>query len=681
MRKNRIPALLLTATVLTLLACGGGSSSSGGGDNSASNGGEDGGSTPENRSVRFILMGDSGSASDGAYAVGKAMAAVCAVRGCDFVIGLGDNIYESGVTSVMDPQFEEKFELPFEPVNLPFYFVLGNHDNTGFFGGDGAGNATGEYQVDYHYRDGEHPDAPRASTRWKMPDRYYKFTGGEQENGKPLVAFFGIDSSQVAGGFPDSDENYAYNSFGLAQAQWLKSSIEASQAQWKFVFAHHPYVSNGSHGNAGNYDGVPGFLLPVLAGERYKAFLEETMCDRADFLFAGHDHDLQWLMSHPDCGKTEFIVSGAASKTRSLVNRNNNPVYYEKGDSYGFMWVEISGDQFSGEMFEVDPNAAALGLGSLSAPQAAFARRMSQQSAQGIALSDDFSSPLQSDPAFDVYGEEGNLDEVQSTFAEGFAQLAAAVDDPTMAALINAMAQSSVGLLEVLDALSSGVQKAAEEQNPDLLMAGSARASQALLYSLQQLQSVVDSNTSLPAPFDQLPALLDDFRASVPSADDQGSGDGRTDLRRLTDPVKALAMNIQGLVDAIEEETGIVPVVGGSFALLSELLFDVGRTLDAVGNASTAELGQVLTSLIEDVLNNILLGVIPIEQYAPAEVANAIGLGPKFLGSALLAVVRELTFVVDNTLLTLLAPLVGALDELLLTPLFDGLASLSEAEF
>ncbi|MBO6754626.1 MAG: metallophosphoesterase, partial [Spongiibacter sp.] len=576
---------------------------------------------------------------------------------------------------------EEKFELPFEPVDLPFYFVLGNHDNTGFFGGDGAGNATGEYQVDYHYRDAEHPDAPRASQRWKMPDRYYRFSEGEQDNGKPLVEFFGIDSSQVAGGFPDSDENYSYNNFGLAQAEWLKSSIETSQAKWKFVFAHHPYVSNGSHGNAGNYDGVPGFLLPVLAGERYKAFLEETMCDRADFMFAGHDHDLQWLMSQPDCGKTEFILSGAASKTRSLEGRNSNPVFYEKGDSYGFVWVEVKGDQFYGEVYEVDPDDGALGIGSLTDPQPAFIRSTLQQPAEGIASSDAFTSPLQANPEFDVYGEEGNLDEVQSTFAEGFTQLAGAVNDPTMAALINAMAQSSVGLIEVLDALSTGVQKAAEEQNPDLLMAGSARASQALLYSLQQLQAVVDSNESLPAPFDQLGGILDEFRASVPSADDQGSGEGSADLRSLTDPVKALAMNIQGLVDAIEEETGVVPVVGGSFALLSELLFDVGRTLDAVGNASTAELGQVLVSLVEDLLNNILVGIIPIEQFAPAEVTNAIGLGPKFLSSVLLAVVREVTFVLDNTLLALLAPLIGALDELLLTPLFDGLASLADFEF
>ncbi|HAS29055.1 MAG TPA: serine/threonine protein phosphatase, partial [Alcanivorax sp.] len=107
---------LAAALGLTLAACGGDS-------------GSDGGATPQPNEpeepetpvepepepeptvlerVRFLTIGDSGSGSDGAYAVGQAMADICAVKlgaendperaGCDFVVGLGDNIYESGVT-------------------------------------------------------------------------------------------------------------------------------------------------------------------------------------------------------------------------------------------------------------------------------------------------------------------------------------------------------------------------------------------------------------------------------------------------------------------------------------------------------------------------------------------------------------------------------------------------------
>ena len=283
-RDKLLATPLLIALIMTLAACGGSSSSrSAPVDDGVVDETPD--ETPDEAAepvVRIVLLGDSGSGSAGAYAVGEAVAKVCAAKGCDLVLGLGDNIYESGVSSELDPQFEEKFELPFAPIDLPFYMVLGNHDNSGFFGGDGANNSNGDFQVDYHYRDTLHPEQPRQTSRWKMPARYYRFTQGGDASA-PLVELFGVDSNQIAGGFPDSDENYSYNNYGLVQAQWLKAAMASSKAKWRIAFAHHPYLSNGSHGNAGNYDGIPGFIAPVLAGSRYKSFLEETLCDKADF--------------------------------------------------------------------------------------------------------------------------------------------------------------------------------------------------------------------------------------------------------------------------------------------------------------------------------------------------------------------------------------------------------------
>lgn len=670
MSKQSAFRTLVFSLFFALGACGGSSSSSSGDGTPGDGGGDNNGGGNDPDTLRIILIGDSGSGSEGAYAVGRAIEKVCAARGCDLVLGLGDNIYESGVSSVTDSQFEEKFELPFAPVDLPFYFVLGNHDNSEFFGGDGAGNINGEYQVDYHYRDMTNPETPRATQRWQMPDRYYRFTKGRQGNGKPLVEFFAIDSSQIAGGFPDSDENYAYNTYGLAQAQWLKESVAASQAKWRMVFAHHPYVSNGSHGNAGHYDGVPGFLLPVLAGERYKAFLEETICDRADFFFAGHDHDLQWLMPQPSCGKTEFILSGAGSKTRSLVSRDDNPVFYQRGDSYGFFWVEVKGDRLRGEAYEVDPEDPNLGLVSLTNPVPAFARQTPQQPSQGLPDNDDFSGPLQPDPNFDVAGQQGQLDPVQEQIRKSLEDLAGAIPEDKLSGLVSAVAVTAEGLIEVVDALAIGAQNAATEQNPEQILAGAARASQALLYSLQALQGAADIG-ELPGPLGALSEALAQFQQ------DSQTGEGETaDLNKLVRPIRALAGNIQNIVDAIEEEAGSVPVVGGTLGLLSELLLDVGRSLDAVGNASVSELGQVLSSTVDDLLDNLLLRVVPIEALAPPEVVAAIGLGPSFISTALLLVTRELGFHIDNQLLAQLAPIIGALDEIILGPLFDALGSL-----
>ena len=671
---NNVTKASVIALLLNLAACGGTSSTAPTVVDDTSI--ESPTDTPaETAAVRVILLGDSGSGSEGAYAVGEAVAKVCAARGCDLVLGLGDNIYESGVSSVLDPQFEEKFELPFAPINLPFYMVLGNHDNSGFFGGDGANNAKGDFEVDYHYRDSQHPDEPRQTSRWHMPSRYYRFTQGG-ESAAPLVEFFGVDSNQIAGGFPDSNENYSYNNYGLVQAQWLSEAMASSKAKWKIVFAHHPYISNGSHGNAGNYDGAPAFVAPVLAGERYKAFIEETICDKADFLFAGHDHDLQWLMPVASCGKTGFILSGAASKTRSLEHRDDNPVFYEKGDSYGFVWVEIKGDTMVGEVYQVDPADPALGLGSLSQPEPAFRREQSQQAAIGLPESDGFTSPLQGDSSFDVNGEPGNLDPVQAQFSSGFASLAAAIPEATISTIVAGVGKSGNALLEVVDSLLTGLQGAATEQNPDLALAGAARASQALLYALQSLQdSIVPADgQALPAPLDQLSAALEQFSAEAPSADDGNADDGASasaDLRGLTDPLRNLAANIQNIVDGIDEEGGSVPVAGAALSLLSELLFDVTRLIDATGNVDSGEMVQVLVSTTDDLLANILLNVVPIEEYAPAEMSDAIGLGPKFLGTALLLVSQEVAYHLDTKVLPSILQGLGMLPLSALDSLFS----------
>ena len=108
-------------------------------------------------------------------------------------------------------------------------------------------------------------------------------------------------------------------------------------ARWKLAFAHHPYISNGEHGDAGTYDGTP------LQGEDVKLFLEQGACDKVDVYFAGHDHDLEWLKPVEACGKTQFIVSGAGAKTR-IIGGQNHATYFSRGATLGFWWVEIAGD-------------------------------------------------------------------------------------------------------------------------------------------------------------------------------------------------------------------------------------------------------------------------------------------------------------------------------------------------
>ncbi|WP_290536328.1 metallophosphoesterase [Alcanivorax sp.] len=415
--------LLPLVAALTLAACGGGGSSGSGGNgggnsatpNSPAEPGDDGGdgSVTLNppAALRFIVIGDSGSGSAGQYAVGEAIARVCQEKdefigdigfpGCDLVVGLGDNIYESGVTSVDDPQFAEKFEKPFEPVQLPFYMVLGNHDNTAYVGGDGAGNARGEFQVDYTYFDG------KLSNRWNMPDRYFLHSAGTTHtNPRPLVDFVALDSNPIAGGFGDPDIAYAYHTYGIDQRNWVVNTLAGSNAVFKIAMAHHPYLSNGTHGNAGNYDGVPSEILPVLAGERWKAFMEEAVCDQTDFFFAGHDHDLQVLEAVPECGRTEFVVSGAAGKTRSIDDPERNAARFQQGDVYGFFWmkateadpVTLAPATLCLDAYVVDPEAEGLGVISNGELTPAYTHCYDKQPMAGLVPGNDFSGlPLGDD--------------------------------------------------------------------------------------------------------------------------------------------------------------------------------------------------------------------------------------------------------------------------------------------
>ena len=241
-------------------------------------------------------MGDSGSGSAGHFAVGESMALVCAEKSqtagpCQFVLGFGDNIYEDGATSINDIQFIDKFEKPFEPMgNTPFYMVLGNHDNTAYVGGDGANNDRGDIQVEYALSG--------LSPRWKMPDRYYAVStdeiptieNGRASDGRPLIHIVGLDSNPLTSIIADGDDRYGWQKYSMGMLEFLKREME-TDAVFKIGMAHHPYLSNGSHGNAGSYDGFASHLFPAVSGQRWKEFLEEGLCDKADFFMNGHDHD------------------------------------------------------------------------------------------------------------------------------------------------------------------------------------------------------------------------------------------------------------------------------------------------------------------------------------------------------------------------------------------------------
>ncbi len=270
---------------------------------------------------RFAVVGAQGKGNTGQTEVAAAIDEKCELSGCDYLIGLGNNIYESGASSTADPKFNELFETPYAGIDLPFWLGLGNHD----YGGDGAGNETAKAQTQVDYT------AVSPSGNWKMPAHYYRRS---DQN----VEFFTLDTTPQMFGTDTQQETDV--------AAWL----DESNAEWKIALGLHSYRSNGAHGNAGSYDDVP--FTPIVNGAGVRDFMEDHVCGEVDVYFSAHDHNLQWLQQDAtNCPGTELIVSGAGASTTALTR--SNPTHFESA-TLGFAYVVIEGREMTVDFVDTE---------------------------------------------------------------------------------------------------------------------------------------------------------------------------------------------------------------------------------------------------------------------------------------------------------------------------------------
>ena len=291
------------------------------------------------QTVSFVALGDFGTGDWRQYAVSEAIAKVCKKqRRCDLAIGLGDNIYDHGATSATDINFLTRFEMPYFDLDMRFLMTLGNHDVTRIKNPDNLDVKRGDIQVQYHYRE------DRVSDKWFMPDRYYHTTFPEKE---PAADFLSLDSSTVAGDSRYQLE-YSQQEQMAAHINWLSDTLPQLTARWRIAFAHYPFISNGRHGNAGHYDGVPG------RGQLWEELVQSNLCDNVHLFLSGHDHTLQFLEANERCGRTLFVVSGAAGKREGLKNEERNPAYWQAENTLGFFWVQLTDDTMTIEAWTLN---------------------------------------------------------------------------------------------------------------------------------------------------------------------------------------------------------------------------------------------------------------------------------------------------------------------------------------
>jgi tartrate-resistant acid phosphatase type 5 len=233
--------------------------------------------------LNFVVIGDWGRRGErDQMEVAEQMGKAAQNINAKFVISVGDNFYENGVSSVEDKHWKQSFENVYTAPSLqvPWYVIMGNHDY----------HADCDAQIAYS----------QLSSRWNMPARYYMQC---QQIYKDVTAdFFYLDTTPMVRiyynrYFEEPTWANVTKQNVNAQLAWFEQALSASKAKWKIVFAHHPIYSGGEHGDTAE---LIESILPLLREHGVQAY------------FNGHDHDLQ----HLKAGDVNLFCSGAGSQHR-----------------------------------------------------------------------------------------------------------------------------------------------------------------------------------------------------------------------------------------------------------------------------------------------------------------------------------------------------------------------------
>lgn len=239
---------------------------------------------------QFVVIGDSGKNNGGQKQSADAVTRHCEKEKCDFGILAGDNIYEVGMRTPDDPVIEEAFTNHYSHLGFTFYVTLGNHD----YGDLAMDWKRGTYQVNW----------AKKNPQYYLPNFYYT-----SEFDHMILAV--IDTSRLMW-----RKDYA------EQERMVISAYQRAQTlgKWFVVLGHHPYLSNGKHGNAGRYQSFP--FPSFISGKPVKEFLDKNVCGKAQLYIAGHDHSLQYLDGRQSNCSTMLLISGAAASPDVVGTRN-----------------------------------------------------------------------------------------------------------------------------------------------------------------------------------------------------------------------------------------------------------------------------------------------------------------------------------------------------------------------
>ncbi len=248
--------------------------------------------------VIFAVMGDTGSGDEAQKAVADQMVKQRAKTPFEFVLMLGDNIYEKGEAEKIRSHFEEPYK-ELLAAGVQFYATLGNHDIIKGL----------EFQTNYK--------------NFNMGGkRYYHFVRHAPNSKENLIEFFALDT----------------NSLDDAQLSWLDQNLKASQAKWKIAFSHHSIYSSARMHSP--YVKLRAQLEPLYVKYGVNA------------VFAGHSHCYE--RTKPQQG-VQYFTEGASGEIKKRTLDRKNPYFAAGEDSVNsFLLVQATEDEMKVEAIAAD---------------------------------------------------------------------------------------------------------------------------------------------------------------------------------------------------------------------------------------------------------------------------------------------------------------------------------------
>jgi hypothetical protein len=239
-------------------------------------------------SVRFAVIGDSGRGDERQYDTAAQLNAWRARYPFEFVLMLGDNVYDHHTAA----DYRQRFETPYKPLldaGVTFHAAIGNHDDPA--------------QVFYE--------------KFNMGgERYYSYRRAEMSLRGGLtgggVRFFVLDSRSLDSG----------------QLAWLHQQLRDSGSRWKIAYFHHPIYTSGRYRTAAR----------MLRSE-----LEPVLVDGdVDVVLAGHEHFYERLV--PQRGVAYFTL-GSSGALREGDIRTSTLTARGFDDDNAFLLMEVAGDE------------------------------------------------------------------------------------------------------------------------------------------------------------------------------------------------------------------------------------------------------------------------------------------------------------------------------------------------